>query len=144
MAAGAAFKVPLLQQQGLDQLRWLVERWSRDGHLSVVGVEGEGAGEHVESYDQQPIEIATLSEALVRAYALSGDEYWRRAHEMATAWFLGANDQGAVMFDEATGGGYDGLTPEGANLNQGAESTLALLATWQNARHFARIPACAS
>lgn len=144
MAAGTAFKVPLLQQQGLDQLTWLVDRWTRDGHLSVVGVEGECAGEHVVGYDQQPIEIATLSEAFVRAYKLSADERWRRAHEMATAWFLGANDQVAVMFDEATGGGYDGLTAQGVNLNQGAESTLALLATWQNARHFARIPACAS
>jgi hypothetical protein len=37
------------------------------------------------------------------------------------------------MWNRATGGGYDGLTPGGANLNQGAESTLALIATMQHA-----------
>jgi hypothetical protein len=38
------------------------------------------------------------------------------------------------MWDRATGGGYDGLTPDGPNLNQGAESTLALIATLQHPR----------
>jgi hypothetical protein len=38
------------------------------------------------------------------------------------------------MWDEATGGGFDGLTPQGPNLNQGAESTLALISTFQHAR----------
>jgi hypothetical protein len=36
------------------------------------------------------------------------------------------------MWDPATGGGYDGLTPTGPNLNQGAESTLALISTLQH------------
>jgi hypothetical protein len=35
------------------------------------------------------------------------------------------------MWDPATGGGYDGLQATGANLNQGAESTLALISTLQ-------------
>ena len=38
------------------------------------------------------------------------------------------------MFDPATGGGYDGLQADGLNLNQGAESTLAMLSTAQHAR----------
>jgi hypothetical protein len=37
------------------------------------------------------------------------------------------------MIDPVTGGGYDGLTPTGPNLNQGAESTIAMLATAQRA-----------
>ena len=51
-------------------------------------------------------------------------------------WFLGENDIGAPMYDPVTGGGYDGLTATGPNLNQGAESTIALLTTLQQARHF--------
>ncbi len=35
------------------------------------------------------------------------------------------------MYDSATGGGFDGLEAHGASLNQGAESTLAWLATAQ-------------
>ena len=37
------------------------------------------------------------------------------------------------MWDPVTGGGYDGLTATGPNLNQGAESTLALVTTMQYA-----------
>ncbi|MFG1799885.1 hypothetical protein ACGFI4_06890 [Micromonospora carbonacea] len=49
---------------------------------------------------------------------------------------LGDNDVGMRMWDPSTGGGYDGLTPHGPNLNQGAESTLALISTLQQARRW--------
>ena len=42
-------------------------------------------------------------------------------------WFLGNNDVGVPIYDFRTGGCNDGLTPSGANLNQGAESTLSFL-----------------
>ena len=35
------------------------------------------------------------------------------------------------MWDPVSGGGYDGLRADGPNLNQGAESTLALISTMQ-------------
>jgi hypothetical protein len=38
------------------------------------------------------------------------------------------------MYDAESGGGYDGLSQIGVNLNQGAESTLAMIATLQHAR----------
>jgi hypothetical protein len=53
---------------------------------------------------------------------------------LAWDWFLGDNDSATPMFDPRTGGGYDGLERHGRNLNQGAESTLAMLATAQQAR----------
>ena len=43
------------------------------------------------------------------------------------------------MFDPQTGGGYDGLERHGRNLNQGAESTLAMLATAQQARRISEL-----
>ncbi|MEU7482078.1 hypothetical protein AB0A63_39340 [Lentzea sp. NPDC042327] len=42
------------------------------------------------------------------------------------------------MRDDQTGGGYDGLTPQGPNNNQGAESTLALISTRQHLRTLLR------
>ena len=42
-------------------------------------------------------------------------------------WFLGENDLGVAVADPARGAGYDGLTPDGVNTNQGAESTLMWL-----------------
>ena len=38
------------------------------------------------------------------------------------------------MFDDSSGGGFDGLQPDRVNLNQGAESTLAFISTMQRAR----------
>jgi hypothetical protein len=38
------------------------------------------------------------------------------------------------MWDAGTGGGFDGLQARGVNRNQGAESTLAALATLQHAQ----------
>ena len=40
------------------------------------------------------------------------------------------------MFDRKTGGAFDGLEPAGVNQNQGAESTIALVATLQHAARF--------
>ena len=44
------------------------------------------------------------------------------------------------MYDDVSGGGFDGLQPQGVNLNQGAESTLALISTMQRARSFVPSP----
>ena len=57
----------------------------------------------------------------------------------AANWFLGDNDAAAVMWDPNTGGGFDGLERDGANRNQGAESTLAFLSTMQHARNAAKV-----
>ena len=61
---------------------------------------------------------------------------WRHGIELAIRWFEGDNDTASLMWDPETGGGYDGLHARGPNLNQGAESTLALISTLQHARLF--------
>jgi len=43
------------------------------------------------------------------------------------------------MWDSLTGGGYDGLQAVGPNLNQGAESTIALISTLQQAQVMAAV-----
>jgi len=50
------------------------------------------------------------------------------------AWFLGDNDSRTPMYDPVSGGGFDGLERFGRNENQGAESTLAVLSTFQRTR----------
>jgi hypothetical protein len=75
-----------------------------------------------------------MADACVRATHVTGELLWRQGREACEGWFVGRNDAGAIMYDPTTGGGYDGLTPDGPNLNQGAESTLALLSTLQHAR----------
>jgi len=50
-------------------------------------------------------------------------------------WFLGDNDLQVALYDRTTGGCRDGLHPDRANENQGAESTLSfLMALLENAQ----------
>ncbi|MGA2528379.1 MAG: glycosyltransferase [Acidimicrobiales bacterium] len=137
IAAGAALDRPRLLQQGLDLLAWLLGYETVGGHLSVTPVGGSGPGDRRPAFDQQPIEVAALADACARAASLDGERCWLDGLAAAEAWFLGDNDCHDVMWDPGTGGGFDGLTPTGPNLNQGAESTLALLATLQHARRLA-------
>ncbi|MEV0592805.1 glycosyltransferase [Nonomuraea cavernae] len=117
---------------GLRMLDWLCDVQTRDGRLTVVPVAGWRRGAPRERYDQQPIEVAALADACATAAAVTGDPLWQERLRRPVAWFQGANDAGAPMWDAATGGGYDGLTAHGPNLNQGAESTIALISTMQH------------
>ena len=75
-----------------------------------------------------------------RAYTVTDDRGWWRGVEVAAKWFLGDNDTALPMYDDVSGGGFDGLQPEGVNVNQGAESTLALISTMQRAPSFGTLP----
>ncbi|MFI5491462.1 glycosyltransferase [Actinoplanes sp. NPDC051859] len=127
---------PLLAD-GLRMLGWLCRMQDHDGHLSLVPVGGWSPGLDRHRFDQQPIEAAAVADACATAAAVTGDDAWDAPLLAAISWFLGDNDTGSVMYDPQTGGGYDGLTADGPNLNQGAESTLALVATLQHARTWA-------
>jgi hypothetical protein len=120
--------------RGLEMLEWLLDLETPRGHLSVVGVGGRGPDDKGPMYDQQPIEVAAMADACWRAADVTGDRSWLRGVDAASQWFNGANDNGLVMFDSDSGGGYDGLQHDSVNLNQGAESTLAFISTMQRAR----------
>jgi hypothetical protein len=141
LAAGSALGADRAIGDGLRLLEWLIERQTVGDHLSPVPAGGAPPGAIPPGFDQQPIEVAAIADAAVLASTLSGDGQWHQARRRAVSWFLGDNDLGVRMYDEGTGGGYDGLTAAGPNLNQGAESTLAWLLTLQHARRTASEPA---
>jgi hypothetical protein len=123
--------------RGLEMLEFLLQTEKRDGHMSVTPVGGRARGESP-SGDQRPIEVAAIADACATAYRVTLDRHWLAGIQLAWRWFVGDNDGGVPMFDPATGGGYDGLDADGRNLNQGAESTLAMLSTAQHARRIAK------
>ncbi len=141
LAAGFHLDRPDVVEDGLTLLRWLLARETVGGHLSPTPVGGSGPGDEGPRFDQQPIEVAAMADACARAADVTGDLDWQRGIELAVAWFNGGNDANAAMWDPATSGGFDGLLASGANLNQGTESTLALLVTMQHGRE--RLPAAA-
>ena len=118
-------------QDGLRMLEWLLTTEIRHGHLSVVPTGGWGPGEDRPGFDQQPIEVAALADACLRAASVTGDSSWLAGVTMSLAWFLGDNDARVPMLDERSGGGSDGLSRDGRSRNQGAESTLAMISVLQ-------------
>ena len=139
IAAGVARDDSELCQHGLDLLEWLIDGETVDGHLSVSPAGGWAAGDPRPGFDQQPIEVATLADACARASDVDASALWPNTVRAAAAWFQGTNDVGATMWNPATGGGFDGLQADGVNLNQGAESTLAVLSTFQQARRLVTV-----
>lgn len=128
-----------LLSNGLRMLAWLRDIQCEGGHLSVIPAGGWSRNEPRERYDQQSIEVAALADACATAAAVTGDNRWEDGVNQSVAWFLGDNDAGTPIWDPATAGGYDGLMEHGPNLNQGAESTLALIATMQHARRLSTL-----
>jgi hypothetical protein len=134
MAAGSALGYDHLIEDGLRLLEWLVAMETRDDHFSFAPAGGWAQGEPRPGFDQQPVEAAAMADACSRAWLLTGDGKWRDGVLRAARWLIEDNDGNAVLYDFETGGCCDGLTPNGPNLNQGAESTLAALSTLQQAR----------
>jgi len=134
LAIGGVLQRDDLVAEALHLLEWLIERQTFGGHLSFVPVGGAERGDFAPAFDQQPIEASTLADACARAAAMTGDPVWTKHVQRTVDWFLGDNDADSPMLDAATGGGYDGLRPDGPNLNEGCESTLALISTLQHAQ----------
>ena len=65
--------------------------------------------------------------ACLEAFRATRDPAWPLEAKRAFEWFLGRNDLNLPIYDPMTGGCRDGLHPDRANENQGAESTLAFL-----------------
>ena len=139
IVAGDALPDAVALSRGLSLLEFLLRTETRDGHLSVTPVGGRGPDDVGPGYDQQPIEVAALADACASAFRVTHQSSWLTGVRLAWDWFLGDNDSATPMFDPRTGGGYDGLERRGRNLNQGAESTLAMLATAQQARRVSEL-----
>ncbi|MES1212235.1 MAG: glycosyltransferase [Leifsonia sp.] len=134
LAAGHVLSDEPLVERAMRRLDALLAIESRDGHLSVTGPGGRGVTDTGPQFDQQPIEVAAIADAAARAFHLTADPRWRQVVGQARDWFLGDNDSGTIMVDVSTGAGFDGLEDHGRNENRGAESTLAALGTFQQAR----------
>ncbi len=78
-------------------------------------------------FDQQPEDAFSMMHALESAYKLTKETGYILQAKKVFSWFMGNNLIGARMYDDRTGGCYDGLTPQGVNRNEGAESTLSFL-----------------
>src|SRR5579862_8151612 len=130
LLVGSACSDDRLISAGLESLDWLaqIQRCEINRHFVPVGSQGfyHQNGEKAR-FDQQPLEAAGAVSACLQAYRVTGDSRWRNEAWSAFNWFLGDNDLQLSLYDSSTGGCRDGLHPDRANENQGAESTLSFL-----------------
>jgi glycosyltransferase involved in cell wall biosynthesis len=136
IALGAAHYVAA----GLRSLRWLMTlQTSGTGVFRPVGSDSYGAKrEQPREFDQQPLEAAATIAACLAAWRADGDLKWKADAERAFAWFLGRNDLSTPLIDVETGSCRDGLHPDRANENRGAESAVSYLLGLAEIRELAR------
>jgi hypothetical protein len=94
---------------------------------SPIGNKGwyfKGSGRAL--FDQQPIDASYMVCCLEKAYHATKDSYYLTWAKKWYKWFWGNNIKNISLIDDNFAC-YDGLTPEGVNLNQGAESNICFL-----------------
>lgn len=139
IVSGNSLEQPRLVDRGLELLAWLLDRQTRNGHLSFVGLKGEGPTDAGPSPDQQPVEASSLADACWSAYSLTNEKKWVDGIRSCAAWFNGDNDAETFMFEagsnaNATRTPVGNDTPRTAGSviwNHGAESMLAYISTMQ-------------
>jgi glycosyltransferase involved in cell wall biosynthesis len=127
IVAGRRLRDPAGVKDGLETLAWLDGvQTSEDGHFRAVGTDSFGVPYSTPShYDQQPLEAWATIDAALSAQQATGDPRWVEMGWRAYRWYLGANDGGVPIASLPDGDCYDGLMPDRANLNRGAESVLS-------------------
>jgi len=130
MACGRVTNDDDMVKTGIDVLEWLrdIQLDPSGGWFAPVGNQGwfPKSGSKAQ-YDQQPLEAAAMIGASIEAYECTQREEWVQLASTCFNWYLGKNDQQIQLYDHASAGCRDGLTRDGVNENQGAESTLSYL-----------------
>jgi len=109
-------------------LKFLTELTFIDGKISLIGQNGwcKRNGKRA-LFDQQPVDASSLVHTYLTAFSITKKpEYHQNAIE-SIHWFFGNNHLNQMVYDETTGGCFDGVGKYTLNMNQGAESTLSYL-----------------
>lgn len=112
-------------------LAFLMRHTIVKGVLQPIGSRGwyERSGARA-WFDQQPVDVLGMVLVFLTAWhSFDSDEY-RDLAQLSFDWFFGKNILELNMVDNETGGCFDGILPEGANGNQGAESQTAYLLSY--------------
>jgi hypothetical protein len=127
---------------GLASLRWLMAlQTAPSGVFRPIGSHSFGdQRQQPRAFDQQPLEATATIAACLAAWRADRDPVWRAHAVRAFAWFLGGNDLSISLVDRETGSCCDGLHPDRANENQGAESVVSYLLGLAQIRNMAAAP----
>ena len=126
--AGNYLKNSVYIEKGIQTLQFLIDKtFSPDMYLPIGHSHWYKNNEKRSQYDQQPEDPAAMILALAYAYKITQNEKYKNLTRKCFSWFLGNNSLNKSLYDEKTGGCYDGLHPDRVNQNQGAESLVSYL-----------------
>ena len=106
---------------------FLIRNCQKNDIPSPVGNKGWYLkGKNKALFDQQPIDASYMICCLEKAYYATEDNFYLNWAKKWYKWFFGNNINHIPLIDEKFAC-YDALSPEGVNLNQGAESNICFL-----------------
>jgi len=111
-----------------ESISFLIKHTFNQNTFEPIGQDGWFLKDKEKSYfDQQPVEAAYMLQTLLMANRVTHRDYYVDKSKDAFQWFLGRNLLKQVVYNEVSGGCYDGVGKNALNINQGAESTLSYL-----------------
>jgi hypothetical protein len=126
LAAHSATKVDRYRQVGFESLKFLESKTFTKGYFKPIGCKGWfHKGEEPAEFDEQSVEACEMELMYLEAFTCSGDKAFLSRARTCYLWYHGRNSKGLSLIDDETGGCYDGITSDGLNLNQGAESIVS-------------------
>jgi hypothetical protein len=115
-------------QVAKDSFDYILDVQMINGVFTPIGNKGwYNKGGRRAIYDQQSVEASCMMETALLAFRVTANRDFRNAARTIFDWFLGKNTQGLMVYNPDTGGCHDGITPDGLNLNEGAEATVSYL-----------------
>ena len=127
LIAGEVLKNDEYKNQGLLSLQFLIDKTFSRTYIPIGHSKWYKNKQRRSNYDQQPEDPAAMILALTSAYNYTGEKNFKKLANKCFSWFLGNNSLRKSLYDNSTGGCYDGLHPDRVNLNQGAESLISYL-----------------
>lgn len=115
----------------MEALQFLEKKTLYKEHFIPIGNRGWHSKDgKIAVFDQQAIDVTSMIFMYQQAYIVTKDVKYLKNIHTCFSWFLGKNELHVPLFDHETNGCCDGLNFDGLNRNQGAESTLAYLASY--------------
>lgn len=124
-----------------ESMEFLENVTFRNGYFKPIGCKGWYRKDDTKptEFDEQPIEACETALMYQEAYRVFKEEKYREKAIKCYRWFLGENSKNVSLINEETGGCYDGITEEGVNLNEGAESLISLIMTEMVVNHSEKV-----
>jgi glycosyltransferase involved in cell wall biosynthesis len=139
LIAGNILKNANYTDKGIKSLQFLIEKtFTADMYMPIGHTKWYEQNGKRSQFDQQPEDPTSMILVLSRAYETTKNDTYKNLAKKCFSWFLGNNSLQKPLYDDKTGGCFDGLHPDRVNLNQGAESLVSYLMASYTIEHFTR------